>query len=186
MHPDFEFKKVPTCVLENKELSEVTKNVLINVGLPGFVSPHMYFGGFEKQQILPSLSTWSWASEWEGNIQKAIEYYKDFYVVGCGQNSEPIVLKPSEDPIYQVQSNGEDLIFVNSDINKLYASLDIFLNMIDEAVLNDANVLLEQRLSEAHLSKFEKQLVQIDLPATDANALWTTLIKACGQFYRDV
>lgn len=186
MHPDFEFEKVPTCVLENKELSKVNKDVLINVGLPGFVSPHLYFGDFDEQQILPSLSTWSWASEWKGNIQKAIECYEDFYVIGCGQNSEPILLKASEDSIYQVQSNGEDLIFVNSNLNKLYASLDAFLNMIDEALLNDANALLEQRLSKAHLSKFEKQLAQIDLPATDDNALWATLIRACGQFYRDV
>ncbi|WP_285162989.1 SUKH-4 family immunity protein [Shewanella goraebulensis] len=175
MHPDFEFQIYPKHLLKGKSITAENADVICKTGLPGFVSPRLYFGDFEDEQFLPLLSNWSWASDWKGNIKFAIENFPDCTVIGSGQNSDPIVLKPNDSSIYQVSSDGATLIFVNANLAKLFLTLDAFLDMVDQALLKEENALIEHRVNPLLVSLFKTKLTKIDPFALGDNALWGKL-----------
>jgi hypothetical protein len=186
VHPDFEFHIYPKHLLKGKSITDENADVICKTGLPGFVSPHLYFGDFEDEQFLPLLSNWSWASEWEGNIDVAMQQFPDCLVIGAGQESEPIIIKPNESRLYQVSTDGKSLIFLNESLAKLFLTLDAFLDMVDKAYSKDRNAFLEQRVNPLLVSLFKAQLKNIDPLALGNNSLWEQLADNCSVHYKNV
>jgi hypothetical protein len=186
VHPDFEFQIYPKHILKGKYITDDNADIICKTGLPGFVSPHLYFGEFEDEQFLPLLTNWSWASDWEGNIKLAIENFPDCTVIGSGQNSDPIVLKPNDSSIYQVSSDGAALIFINTNLAQLFLTLNAFLDMVDKAYSKDRNAFLEQRVNPLLVSLFKAQLKNIDPLALGNNSLWEQLADNCSLHYKNV
>jgi hypothetical protein len=180
VHPDFEFNKLPKGMFEDKALTRQNLDVLNSVGFPGFVSPHLYFGEFDDGELFPILSSWSWRGDWEGDIGSAITNFSKCCVIGSGQNGEPIVLMPNENTIYQISHDGSSLIYINSDLSKLYATLDAFIYMVDEAIKPDSEILNEKRVNPTLIDSFKAKLKKIDSVAYLQHTLWLKLANACS------
>ena len=186
MHPDFEFHIYPKHLLKGKSITDENADVITKIGLPGFVSPHLYFGDFEEEQFLPLLSNWSWASEWEGNINVAMQHFPDCLVIGAGQESEPIIIKPNDSSLYQVNMDGKSLKLINENLDKLFLTLDAFLDMVDKVHSNDSNAFLEQRVNPLLVSLFKTQLKNIDPLALGKNSFWEQLADNCSLHHKNV
>ena len=180
MHSDFEFDKFPKEMLENKALTLLNFNVLNDIGFPGFVSPHLYFGEFEADELLPELSDWSWKDDWNGDIDSSVTNFPKCRVIGSGQNGEPIILKANESTIYQVSDDGSSLVYINSDLPKLYNTLDAFIHMVDEAIELDCDILNEKRVNPKLVESFKGKLKKIDSVACLQYTLWLKLADSCS------
>ena len=179
MHPDLELKTYPRSLLEDKHLTIENIDLICKTGLPGFVSPHLYFGDFEDGQFLPPLSCWSWASDWKGNIRIANQHFSDFRVIGSGQESEPIVFKPNESSLYQISDDGMSLMYVNESLYKLLLTLDAFLDLVDQAIVKDKQVLLNRRVDPILVTSFITRLKSLDPIASANTSLWPKLANNC-------
>lgn len=179
MHPDFEFKKVPLSAFEDRYFSRGNLTLLTELGLPGFVSPHLYFGDFDDNEYFPLLKDWSWGVEWKGDLELAAKHFPQCYVIGSGQESQPIILMPHDSEVFQVSDTADSLILLNSDLESLYRSLDAFVFMIDSALTKDPQALIKQRIEPELLEQFKKDLESIDYRASLDDGLWRSIIEKC-------
>jgi hypothetical protein len=176
MHPDIEFADVPCDLLEKKLVSESNRKALMEFGVPGFVAPHLFFGEFCDGEFLPSLSEWSWANDWEGNIDIARKKFDQFYVFGSGQNSEPIVVQHNKSPIYQIDVKGLHHTLLNSSIMQLYTCLDVIATIVDDVLLQEKDKAFEDVVTAEILKSIRYKIESIDSDAMQKNSVWDTLL----------
>ena len=115
-----------------------------------------------------------------------MQQFPDCLVIGSGQETEPIVIKPNESCLYQVSTDGKSLIFINENLAKLFLTLDAFLDMVDQAIEKDKNVLRDQRVNPLLVSLFKAKLKTIDPLALGSNSLWGKLADNCSLHYKNV
>lgn len=87
----FKTKKFSKTIKGETFLSEKTCSALVEIGLPRWVAPHLYFGEFE-QVFLPKLRDWPWLSDWEGSTREILDAYGDCRVIGSSDEHAPIFL----------------------------------------------------------------------------------------------
>ncbi|MDO6465350.1 hypothetical protein [Pseudoalteromonas carrageenovora] len=133
MNSSIEFEKVDPLIVKDSELSFENQTFLKQYGFLGWVSPHLYFGGFENDQILPYLKNWTWIADWNTDKKLALEKYGNMIVIGCGPDNEPFVVEPRKSLIYMV-SESLELLPLNANLQNLAATASAFLDMVDKAL----------------------------------------------------
>lgn len=114
----FKTKKFPSTIKDRVSLSKKNSRTLLEIGLPQWVAPHLYFGDFNNI-FLPKLKDWPWISDWKEYDQELFDEYKDCRVIGSSDEGAPIFLKPDKDEIYTFVPKINKVVIVNTSIEKL-------------------------------------------------------------------
>ncbi len=88
----FKTKKFPETIKDEASLSKKNSSTLLEIGLPQWVAPHLYFGDFNNI-FLPKLKYWPWISDWKNCTEKLLDKYQDCRVIGSSDEHAPFFLK---------------------------------------------------------------------------------------------
>jgi len=95
MNNNIKFSPVDEQSVRDRMLAVENISALTKYGFLGWVAPHLYFGGFEDNEFLPSLCDWSWIEDWVADKEQGLEEFGDYRVIGSGPDGEPMVYKPN-------------------------------------------------------------------------------------------
>lgn len=169
MNKSIEFTNVDEPSVKGRQLANENRASLIRYGFLDWVSPHLYFGEFEENELLPTLKSWSWLDDWKTNKEQALEKYGEYLVVGSGPDEEPIVLEPNKAPMYLL-SNTLELKLINSSYEKAVLTASAFMDMIDKAIELDSDSVQNRTISEDLIEGFISDLNNIDSKAD--HSMW--------------
>lgn len=161
----------PREILDDKEVAPEVADYLITSGLPSWCAPHLYFGSFEDR-FLPLLSEWGWADDWEKGYKLAVLSNPNAYVIGSAQNHEPIVVLPREIAVYVFSETGNKLRLLNSSLGHLSRTIFAFTEMVEVAVANDTNALIENRVPYTLVDGFIRTFGDLEPGIFKANSVW--------------
>jgi len=170
LNTGIEFQKVESSTLKEATLTAENHNFLIKYGFLGWVSPHLYFGGFENDQLLPCLENWSWINDWKVNQNMALEKYGKTVVVGSGPDDEPLVMRIGESPIYLISEDLE-LLLLGSNFEKLALIASAFLDMVDDALEVHPDAVQERVIPPELVNNFIATFETIE-SKDKSNSLW--------------
>ncbi len=153
MNPNIEFIRYESVAIDDSYLSKDNLKFTEKFGFLGWVSPHLYFGGFNDDQLLPRLKKWSWIEDWEVDKELALEKYGDMVVIGSGPDDEPLVLEPNQNPVYILTSNLE-LLLLASSLEKLAIISSAFMDMMDKAFELDPDAFQNDVISTDLVNEF--------------------------------
>lgn len=179
MNTNIEFQKVEPSTLKEAVLSAENHKFLIEFGFLGWVSPHLYFGDFENDQLLPYLENWSWINDWNVNKNLALEKYGKTIVVGSGPDNEPLVMRIGENPIYLVSEDLE-LLLLGSNFEKLALTASAFLDMVDDALEVHPHAVQECIIPPELVNKFIATFETIQRQ-DKSNSLWVHWANECSK-----
>ncbi|WHI50159.1 hypothetical protein P3339_17155 [Microbulbifer sp. MLAF003] len=169
MNQNIDFSNVDEQSVKGRQLANENHASLIKYGFLDWVSPNLYFGEFEENELLPPLREWSWLNDWKANKEQALEKYGEYLVVGSGPDDEPIVLKPNKAPIYLI-SNTLELKLINSSYEKAVLTASTFMDMIDKAIELDSDSVQNRTIPENLIEDFISNLNNIE--SNENNSMW--------------
>lgn len=164
-------KKFPIGSFEQKNISSISQDFLITTGLPEWVAPHLYFGEF-NDFYLPILSEWAWQEDWKESFQLAVEKNSDVYVIGCAQDSEPIVLKQNDPAVYIFSPCGTQLNLLNSSLKLLLETIYHYSEMVNNAISENENAFIKNAIPTALFKRFIETLNRIEPRLNASNSVW--------------
>ena len=159
----------PKHILTMLSITSPNSEYLVEVGLPSWCAPHLYFGDFEGV-YLPQLKAWEWRREWMESYDTAVTNYPLSLVLGTAEHDEPIVLLPNKPEVFVFDTAGEKLQFLNSSISSLGLVLSLFANLVELSVSKDQNSVVQKMVPKVLVNNFIDELHRIET----RNSLWVS------------
>ncbi|MDC5857458.1 SUKH-4 family immunity protein [Vibrio europaeus] len=163
-------------ILKFQDVPIKTSKYLVEVGLPNWCAPHLYFGGFEEE-YLPQLKGWCWACDWSEGYDSAVSRYPNARVLGSAMGNVPIILLPNNPKVFVFDNKGCELLFLNSDVQSLSRVIANFESIIESAVSEDQDAFINKTIPRALISCFIDEIRGIEQSST----VWSSWAEACGK-----
>ncbi|EJG0707155.1 SUKH-4 family immunity protein [Vibrio parahaemolyticus] len=163
-------------ILTIQDVPAQSSKYLVEIGLPNWCAPHLYFGDFEGE-YLPQLKSWRWACDWPEGYDSAASKYPNVYVLGSAQGNEPIILLPNCPEVFVFDNKGCELKFLNSNVQSLGLVITEFERLVEFAVSKDQNALDQEIVPRSLVSEFLDIVGDIEQRET----VWTSWAEAFGK-----
>lgn len=168
----FKTKKFPSIIKDSASLSKKNCRTLLEIGLPQWVAPHLYFGDFNNI-FLPKLKDWPWISDWKDFTEKLLDKYEDCRIIGSSDEHAPIFLKPNKNEIYTFIPKISEAVIVNTSIEKLLQALDEYAIMIEIAFFKNKKLNLgEDKVSKEMMERFLDNYKKIEAIPKNKLQFW--------------
>ncbi len=173
----FELIRFPETRLNETYISFRSKEMLVRVGLPEWVAPHLHFGEFDENEWLPELSDWSWRS---GESPEEIGHK-----LVLGNQESPICIEKSDTIVLFDHTVGHKRVMVNENPLSLLKSLTIYQKMIDIGIEQiGRNVCKNRSISKDLGDECLCLIGKIDQKAAAKGSFWYREVKhisSCGK-----
>lgn len=171
-----EVSRFSNSILKFQDVPAKTSKYLVEVGLPNWCAPHLYFGDFEEE-YLPQLKSWCWACDWPEGYYSAVSKYPKARVLGSAMGNEPIIFLPNNPKVFIFDNKGGELLFLNSDVQSLSRVIMKFESIIETAVSEDQDAFINKTIPQTLINSFLDQIRGIEQSRT----VWSSWAEACGK-----
>lgn len=171
-----EVSRFSNSILKLQDVPTKTANYLVEVGMPTWCAPHLYFGDFEEE-YLPQLKNWGWACDWPEGYDSAVSKYPNARVLGSAMGNAPIVVLPNNPKVFIFDDKGCEVFFLNSDVQSLSRVIEKFESIVETAVSEDQDALTNNTIPGTWINSFLDQIRGIEQSST----VWSRWAKACGK-----
>ncbi|TYR79743.1 hypothetical protein FZC66_11375 [Priestia megaterium] len=149
------------------DVDEQVKKLLVEVGLPREAAPFLEFVS-SKNQLSTLCETFQLSPR-----------YRHYWFLGTTGAGDPICLYNANSSIVLLDTSNDDKErFINSSLQQFLACIDVFENMIQQAVAqNGEYAYVEGNISKPLFEDIIKQFKRIDSLALSPQTFWEMELK---------